>query len=236
MKMDKRIAVAVMITLGFAGRSTGQATQQPGGNAKIASKEANEAEADYRKAVAEAEAAYKGQIERARGTLISRLNGAREESAKAVKLDEAIAIRSRVSELVKEQAAGQSSPERKARRPLAGPIPFAAEPVKEQAAGQGSPERKARRALADAIQGVVWIGSPHGPVTFDASGLIKTPNPNQKPWRWEAVDKNTVLARYDDGNIDVFFFDLANGVVASYNFGIPVKSRIAWTAKRTAGP
>lgn len=218
MKLSPWFAIAA-VSLGVAGRAPGQA-ERPKPAPKVSSKEAKEAEAAFNKEVAEAEAACKARVDKAREALVARLEAAKVEAAKAVNIDEAVALRDRIADLKAPKPAKPEAPEPKAAAP-------APEAPKEE-----SPERKAQRELAEAIQDVAWVGSPHGEVTFRSDGLIVASRSQLKPWRWVAVDKNTVLARFERGHLDVFFFDLGRGVVDSYTLGVPQRGQFAWSARR----
>ena len=204
--MKRSVWVIAAVVLGSAAQAHGQG-QRPGAPRKFSSEAANAAEAEYRREVAEADATRKERLDRARAKLTPVLEAAKGAASRSENLDEAVALRDRIKELSQEPAPAEVGP-----------------------------ERRARRDLAEAIQDTVWLGSPHGPVTFGRDGLIRTGNKALRPWRWEAVDRNTVVARFEAGNIDVFFFDLPRGVVEAYHLGVPTQEQHNWTARRTGRP
>ena len=201
-----------LLFVAMANVSVGAVMAQPNppvDGSKQTSKELASAEASYRREIAEAEAAHEKRLKAAREALIKKLEKLMIEASKAVDIKKAVAIQDRINELKNPQ-------------------------TKQPAAKKLAPRKVSADnvALAESITGAIWNGSKHGPLKFAANGLIETTRPNQRPWRWAAVDANTILARYDAGNIDVFVFNPSRDSVTSYHMGIPGQAQISWIARR----
>jgi hypothetical protein len=204
---DRRFVFVALV--GILG-GTAMAQSKPSARAaKEAAKVMAAAEASYRRQVAEADAAHEKQLLIAREALIKQLEKLKIEASKAVEVRKAVAIEDRIAELKN---------------------PPSQQPNTKTETVRKIPSENA--GLLESITGTTWTGSHHGLIKFAATGFIEASKPNIKPWRWAVIDENTVLTRYEAGNIDVLVFNPARDSVISYHMGIPRKEHYAWSARK----
>jgi hypothetical protein len=168
----------------------------------------------------EAKAAYEKNFYAAREKLIKKLDDLKIDASKAVKVEKAAAILERIKKVKTMDPPSKDADTRSTKK------------TANAKAENSRPARSDSQLLAEAIVGSSWDRPHRGRITFLPNGFIKQANQDEHPWRWAAVDADTVIATYDSLIIDVFKFNQNRDYITSYSMGLITHKQPAWTAPR----
>ncbi|MBA4031475.1 MAG: hypothetical protein C0478_11395 [Planctomyces sp.] len=182
---------------------TGAVEPPPAPATKSTSAVVRKAEAEFKESLAAAEQEFSLKVRQCQSVLRAKLEKAKDAATKAGALDEAVALRDRISLLADSTQASQQK----------GPS-------------------QVRDKLGEEVADFVWTGSPNwGRFVLKADGTVQCEKMPDKITRWGPINEGSVCITEGDGHVSVLVFDMERRSVKAYYLGKLDKS--GWTATRS---